>query len=54
VANASGDEVRAAYEGARLKYDPDHVAHLGDELQELFAAKSRAAERAYRLLADGQ
>jgi hypothetical protein len=54
VPNASGDEVRAAYEGAKLKYDPDHVAHLGDELQELFAAKSRAAERAYRLLADGQ
>jgi hypothetical protein len=54
VPNASGDEVRAAYEGARLKYAPDHVAHLGDELQELFAAKSRAAERAYRLLADGQ
>ena len=31
--DAGGDEVRAAYEEARLKYDPDQVAHLGDDAQ---------------------
>lgn len=48
--DASGDEVRAAYELARLKYDPDQVAHLGDDAQAHYAAKSRAAERAYQML----
>ena len=49
--NAGGDEVRAAYEQARLKYDPDQVAHLGDDAQAHYAAKSRAVARAYRMLA---
>jgi len=48
--DASGDQVRAAYEEARLKYDPDQVAHLGNDAQEHFAAKFRTIERAYRLL----
>jgi hypothetical protein len=49
--SASGDEVRAAYEAARLKYAPDQVAHLGDDAQAHFAAKSQAVERAYQMLA---
>ena len=48
---AGADDVRAAYEQARLKYDPDQVAHLGDDAQAHYAAKSRAAERAYTMLA---
>ena len=52
--NASGDEVRAAYEAARLKYAPDQVAHLGDDAQAHFAAKFLAVERAYQMLAVGQ
>jgi len=48
--DASGDDVRAAYQAARLKYDPDQVAHLGDDAQAHYAAKSRAAERAYQML----
>jgi hypothetical protein len=51
VPNAGGDLVRAAYEQARLKYAPDQVAHLGDDAQAHFAAKSRAIERAYKMLA---
>ena len=50
--SASGDEVRAAYEAARLKYAPDQVAHLGDDAQAHFAAKFLAVERAYQMLAD--
>jgi hypothetical protein len=48
--DASGDQVRAAYEEAKLKYDPDQVAHLGDDAQAHYAAKSRTAERAYQML----
>jgi hypothetical protein len=49
--SAGGDEVRAAYEAARLKYAPDQVAHLGDDAQAHFAAKFLAVERAYQMLA---
>jgi DnaJ-domain-containing protein 1 len=49
---ASDEEVRAAYEQAKVKYDPEEVAHLGDDAKRHFAAKSRAIERAYRMLAD--
>ena len=46
----SDDEVRAAFEKARSKYDPEEVAHLGADAQEHFAAKLRMAERAYQML----
>jgi hypothetical protein len=48
---ASDEEVRAAYEEAKAKYDPEEVAHLGDDARQHFAARSRAIERAYRMLA---
>jgi hypothetical protein len=49
--DATEGQVRAAYEAARQKYDPEQVAHLGDDAQLHFAEKARAAERAYRMLA---
>jgi hypothetical protein len=48
--DATGDAVRAAYEEARLKYAPDQVAHLGNDAQEHFAARSRAVARAFEML----
>jgi hypothetical protein len=49
--SATDEQVRAAFEAARSRYDPEQVAHLGDDVQTHYAAKSRAAERAYRMLA---
>jgi hypothetical protein len=51
---ASDAEIRAAYEEARLKYDPEEVAHLGYDAKQHFARKWRAIERAYRTLAPEQ
>ena len=48
--DASQQEIRAAYDEAKLKYDLDHVAHLGPELQEHFKAKAQAMDRAYQML----
>ncbi len=51
ASGATDEQVRAAFEAARSKYDPEQVAHLGDDVQQHYAEKSRAAERAYRMLA---
>ena len=51
--DATIEAVRAAYEEARKKYDPDLVEHLGFDVKEHFAEKSRTVERAYRMLTDG-
>jgi hypothetical protein len=48
--NASKDDIRAAYEEAKVKCDPAQVSHLGDEVQEHFRSKSQAVERAYQIL----
>jgi hypothetical protein len=53
AAGAADGQVRAAYEEARQKYDPEQVAHLGDDAQMHFAEKLRVVERAYRMLASG-
>lgn len=50
AANATPDEIRAAYEQAKQKYTPELVSHLGSELQELYRTKAQAVERAYELL----
>lgn len=50
TADASPEEIRAAYDEARRKYAPDLVSHLGGELQELYRTKAQAVERAYELL----
>ena len=49
--DATIDEVRAAYQEARMKYDPDLVEHLGFDVKEHFAEKFRTIERAYRMIA---
>ena len=52
VARGASDEaIRAAFEIAKLTYDPEEVSHLGIDAQERYAAKLRAAERAYQMLA---
>jgi len=52
VAHGASDEaIRAAFEIAKLTYDPEEVSHLGIDAQERYAAKLRAAERAYQMLA---
>jgi flagellar biosynthesis GTPase FlhF len=48
--DATHEAIRAAYQEAKLKYDPDQVAHLGAELQEHFKAKAQAVEQAYQQL----
>lgn len=48
--DASRDDIEAAYQVARLKYDAEHVAHLGPELQEHYKTKADAVERAYQQL----
>ena len=51
-AGAGEDDVRAAYEEAKVKYDPELVADLGYDAKEHFKKKFRAVERAYRMLAE--
>ena len=48
--DASKEDIHIAYQAAKLKYDPDHVAHLSPEVQEHFKAKAQAADRAYQEL----
>jgi hypothetical protein len=47
---SSTDDIRAAYEGAKAKCDPDLVSHLGYEVREHFEAKLQAVERAFQML----
>jgi hypothetical protein len=47
----TSDDLRAAYEQARLKYDENSVAHLSDEVQQHFREKALAVDRAYQMLA---
>jgi len=48
--DVSAEAIRAAYEQARSKYDPDLVGNLGEEVRAVFKAKADAAERAYQML----
>jgi hypothetical protein len=47
---ASQDDIRAAYEEAKAKCDPDLVSHLGYEVREHYVAKLQAVERAFQML----
>lgn len=47
--DASADQIRTAYEGARDQYHPDKVRELGPELQALAQRKSAEIEAAYRV-----
>jgi hypothetical protein len=50
AAGATADEIRAAYEKMKAKYDPAHYEHLGVELQAHFKAKADDVERAFQAL----
>jgi hypothetical protein len=47
---ASPDNLRAAYQEAKSKYDQDGVAHLGIDVQEHFKARAQAVDQAYQML----
>ncbi len=49
-ADASPDTIRAAYEAAIAKYDPDQVSHLSAEVQQHYRDKRDAVERAFQML----
>jgi preprotein translocase subunit Sec63 len=44
---ASAEEITKAYRAQLRRYHPDHVAHLGDELQTLAHQKTLDIQRAY-------
>jgi DnaJ-domain-containing protein 1 len=46
--DASKEDILAAYQAAKMKYDPDQVAHLSAEVRDHFKAKAEAVERAYQ------
>ncbi len=48
--DASADAIRAAYDEARTKYDPEQVSHLSPEVQQHYRDKAQAVERAFRML----
>jgi preprotein translocase subunit Sec63 len=50
--DAGLDDIRAAYEQAKTKYDPDLVSHLGDEARAHFQTKAESVEHAYQMLSD--
>jgi uncharacterized Zn finger protein (UPF0148 family) len=50
TAGATADQVRAAYEQAKAKYDASQYEHFGGELQAHFKAKAEAVERAFQML----
>ena len=49
---ASTEDIRAAYQKARLKYDPDQVTHLSAEVQEHYKAKAQEVDRAHQKLSE--
>jgi hypothetical protein len=50
--DASKEDIQAAYQQAKSKYDPDQVGHLSAELQAHFKAKAQAVDRAYQMLTE--
>jgi len=50
--DASKEDILAAYQKARLKYDPDQVTHLSEEVQEHFKAKAQEVDRAHQKLSE--
>ena len=51
---ADPDAIRAAYQQAMNRYDPQLVEFLGDEAQAHFKAKAQSIERAYQMLSGAQ
>jgi hypothetical protein len=50
--NATREDIDAAYQEGKVKYDADHVAHLSPEVQEHFKAKAQQVHRAHQQLTD--
>jgi hypothetical protein len=50
--DASKDDIRAAHQEARLKYDPDHVTHLSEEVQAHYKERAQAVDQAYQKLTE--
>ena len=48
--DAGPDAIRAAYEAAKVKYEPDSVSHLGVDVQEYYKSKAEAVTRAYEMI----
>ena len=51
---ADADAIRAAYQQAMTRYDPQLVEFLGDEAQAHFKTKAQSIERAYQMLLGAQ
>ena len=51
---AGPDAIRAAYQEAITKYDPQLVEFLGDEAQAHFKTKAQSIERAFQMLSGAQ
>lgn len=51
---ASPEDIGAAYQQAKTKYDPDLVSMLGDDAQAHFKAKAEMVERAYQELTEAR
>lgn len=49
---ATREEIDAAYEAGKKKYDLEQVSHLGPELQEHYKTKAAAVERAFKALTE--
>jgi hypothetical protein len=50
--DATFDAIREAHEQARSKYDFEHVADLGFEIQQHYKTKAQAVDRAFQMLAE--
>jgi DnaJ-like protein len=50
--DASKEDISAAYQRARLKYDPDQVTHLSAEVQEHYKTKAQDVDRAHQKLSE--
>src|SRR5439155_17229809 len=51
--DAGIDAIRAAYDEAKSKYDPDAVSHLGVDVQEYYKSKADAVARAFEMISAG-
>jgi DnaJ-domain-containing protein 1 len=51
---ADPDAIRAAYQQAMTRYDPQLVEFLGDEAQAHFKTKAQSIERAYQMLSGAE
>ena len=51
--DATADAIRAAYQAAKKKYDPELVGHLSEEVQAHYREKAEAVQRAFEVIGGG-